>query len=85
MNEGRRWMAWMLTGGIALFAVLFFFQTRDPMILIFGLVAIGILWAVMMSVGRGGAGAPDVRVRCPACRALNLEDAKFCSQCGRAL
>ena len=26
-----------------------------------------------------------VKVRCPDCRALNEEDAKFCKQCGRGL
>ena len=29
--------------------------------------------------------ANPVRVRCPGCRALNLEAAKFCSECGRAI
>lgn len=28
---------------------------------------------------------PQVRVRCPACKALNEELAKYCSQCGKAM
>lgn len=28
---------------------------------------------------------PAVRVRCPVCKALNDESAKFCSQCGKAM
>lgn len=28
---------------------------------------------------------PMVKVRCPHCRALNDEDAKYCKQCGKAL
>ena len=30
-------------------------------------------------------GAPQVKVRCRACQALNDEAAKFCNQCGAAL
>lgn len=33
----------------------------------------------------GGQGPVQIKVRCGHCRALNNEDAKFCSQCGRAL
>jgi len=34
-----------------------------------------------------GASSPRevVKLRCPGCRALNEENAKFCSQCGQAL
>ncbi|HSK68707.1 MAG TPA: zinc ribbon domain-containing protein [Candidatus Limnocylindria bacterium] len=39
--------------------------------------------------GQGGAGEKPgeqrVMVRCRSCRALNAEDAKFCSQCGQPL
>ena len=31
------------------------------------------------------APAEGVKVRCPHCRALNDETAKFCGQCGQAL
>lgn len=33
----------------------------------------------------GSAAEPAVKVRCPGCRALNDEAAKFCDQCGAAL
>ena len=34
-----------------------------------------------------GSASPQevVKLRCPSCRALNEENAKFCSQCGQAL
>ena len=35
--------------------------------------------------GEGGQPAQAVKVRCAHCRALNDEDARFCSQCGQAL
>jgi hypothetical protein len=31
------------------------------------------------------ASAPEIRVRCPRCKALNEETAKFCDQCGGKL
>jgi len=33
----------------------------------------------------GPAAEPAVKVRCPGCRALNDETAKFCDQCGASL
>lgn len=41
--------------------------------------------AVKESHGRPAASEPQVKVRCPACRALNVETAKFCNQCGAAI
>jgi len=42
-----------------------------------------------LPVGRNAPGAsatePDVKVRCPKCRALNDESAKFCGQCAAPL
>ncbi len=32
-----------------------------------------------------GKAAPEVKVRCPKCQALNDEKARYCSQCGTAL
>lgn len=32
-----------------------------------------------------GQTQPEVRVRCTACKALNDEHARFCSQCGKAI
>ena len=28
---------------------------------------------------------PEIKIRCPNCRALNDETAKFCNQCGAAI
>lgn len=67
-------------------AILFFFQTRDPMVLIFGIVAAAMLWLVGLLLARDRRGlAGGVAVRCPSCRALNPEAARFCNQCGKGL
>jgi hypothetical protein len=80
--QTRAIVDWALMLAIGLFAVLFFFQTRDPMILIFGIIAA----SVYHFVRRGSrAQGTEIRVKCIACGGLNLEDAKFCSQCGRAM
>ena len=82
----------VLAGALVLFGLLFFFQTKDPMILLMALLATGALYVVLLVLrllagGAGGPGgaAPQVRVRCRDCRALNLEDARYCGQCGRPL
>ncbi|RYG61882.1 zinc ribbon domain-containing protein [bacterium] len=31
------------------------------------------------------SGREVIKVRCPACRTLNDEDAKFCDECGKPL
>jgi hypothetical protein len=36
-------------------------------------------------LGGGPAAEPAVKIRCPGCRELNDERAKFCDQCGAAL
>ena len=79
--------AYVVAGLVGVFSVLFFFQTRDPMILIFGLMSAGMLFGVvwLVSASRGGALGGRVMVRCPSCRGLNAEDARFCSQCGKAM
>lgn len=33
--------------------------------------------------GKPAGPAPAVKIRCPACKALNEEHARFCSQCGK--
>ncbi len=81
---------WMLVtmAVMAALGVLVFFQTRDPMAVILfillpamALTGVHVLNATLEALrGRGG-----VRVKCRACQALNLEDAKFCSQCGQAM
>ena len=73
-----------LTGLFAVLGILLFFQTRDPMILIFAVIAAGIL-NLVLGVGAFRAGATQVRVKCRSCGALNLDDAKYCSQCGRSM
>jgi hypothetical protein len=78
--------AFVASGLVIAFAVLFFFQTRDPMILIFGLMAAGMVWVVallvrLLSGGMGGG----VVLRCPSCRGLNPESARFCNGCGKGL
>lgn len=85
MDESRQWLTRGLVVSVALFSLLFFFQTKDPMILVFGVIAAVILWSLLARGGRWVETPTQIRVRCTACRALNLEDAKFCSSCGRAL
>jgi len=82
--------AWLTAGVLVVLGVLLFFQTRDPMILIFGVMGAGTLLVVLAVIGllRTGVDAisrPGIRVKCGSCGALNLEDAKFCSQCARSI
>jgi hypothetical protein len=74
---------------ILVFAIGSFLQTRDPMILIFGVIAGGTVALVMALVKRGLASndaRPElVKLRCRACQSLNPETARFCNACGKAL
>lgn len=82
------WLPWVVAAGVLALAVSLFFQTKDPMVLVFGLIVAAIAYVLARHRGRLSPlapGAVQVRVRCPACRALNPEDAKFCAQCGRAI
>lgn len=82
----KRVVSLILTVAIAGFSILFFFQTKDPMILIFGIVAAGLVLGVLIVARLLRSGLfGGVRVRCRECSALNLEDAKFCSQCAQAI
>ena len=87
----RRWLPAALALVVGILAILFFFQTRDPMVLIFGVIAAFMILAIasaMTGGGFGGFGPPDagaVRVRCASCRALNPEDARYCNQCGKPM
>lgn len=40
---------------------------------------------VQKLVNRDASGQTQVKVRCPQCKTLNDEDAKFCDNCGHAL
>lgn len=77
--------AWVVSGAFLALSILFFFQYKDPMMLIFGLIVPAMLLFGLLVLGllRGGIGG--VRVRCRECSALNLEDARFCAQCGRPM
>ena len=81
----RTYPWWFFLGAFAIVVagVLFFFQTRDPMLLFFGLIAAGMFWLVV-HLSRSGAGS-GVFVRCGSCRSLNPEAARFCNQCGKGL
>ena len=93
-----RWILSAIAVAIITFAVLFFVQTRDPMILIFGIIAAFMALAIFRPYrywgwgygpmwGYGPAQPPTeiVKVRCAACRALNEENARFCHQCGKPM
>jgi len=98
-NDAWRWALYALPGLLFVFAILFFFQTRDPMILIFGIVGSAIAAAAMRGwrggyygYGPGYGWGPTiaqtievVKVRCASCRALNEEAARFCQQCGKPM
>lgn len=79
--------AWVTMAVLVALGVLFFFQTRDPMIMIFFIVFPAMILGVVLVLDflaralRGGVGG--VRVKCRECAALNLEDARFCSACGK--
>ena len=84
MDRSSHW-TWIVAGLLFALSVAFFFRYKDPMILAFGVIAGGlVLWA-RTAMGGWGGGAADIRVRlkCRECQAHNLEDAKYCSQCGR--
>lgn len=51
-QERKATLQLLLMLGIGLFAVLFFFQTRDPMILIFGIIAAAMLFMVMRQMSQ---------------------------------
>ena len=81
MDDGtRRWLRWGIGSLVIVLSILFFFQTRDPMLLIFGIIA-----TTMVAVSLRPPSGVLIRVKCTACGALNEEHAKFCSQCGRAI
>lgn len=95
MAEEPRALRWAMLGvalGVAALAVLMFSRTGDPMLLVFGGLAATL--AALAMVPRGWyphswhPGPPPgavVRVRCASCRALNLEEARFCGQCGKPM
>lgn len=76
--------AWAVTIALGAFGILFFFQTKDPMILILSVIAAGVILAVVTLIPRLSGGAM-VRIKCRACAGLNVEDAKFCAHCGQPI
>lgn len=74
-----------LAAAVLLLGVVFFFRYKDPMILVFALLAAVAAAAVAFVAGslRGAVGG--ARVRCGACERLNVEDARFCVDCGRPM
>ena len=80
---------------VFLLAALLFFQTRDPIVLVFGfvfaLVVAGMLrprrWYGYWHPGYGAPQQPPpvVRVKCSSCGALNDEHARYCSACGKPM
>ena len=78
------WWLYVVSAALVVFGVLFFFQTRDPMILLFGFVAAGMFWLVVHLM-RGAAGPSGTLLRCPSCRNLNPGNARYCNQCGKEL
>jgi hypothetical protein len=82
-----RYPLWLYLASVAIgmFAVLFFFQTRDPMILIFGIILAAMLWLAMYFARAPNGFRGTVMLRCGSCRGLNPESAKFCNQCGKGL
>lgn len=80
--------AW-IGNGVALLlvalGVLFFFMTKDPMILIFALVAAAIALVIANAARLRPPQAEVVRVRCRECSGLNPEAARHCMACGRPL
>lgn len=89
-DSSRRAVALLATLAVGVLTVLYFFQTRDPMMLVFGIIAASLVWVV--ASGRAGwgsaAGVPpaqQIRVKCRSCGGLNPEDAKYCNACGKSL
>ncbi len=66
---------------LAVVGVLFFLQYKDPMILIFAVIAATMVAAVFGAFPRYASSGDSIQVRCRACSALNRESAKFCDQC----
>ena len=66
-----------------LFGVVFFLQTRDPRVIVFGAIAAGVVALLARGVGAPGAGR--VAARCRECRAPNPEGARSCNECGKPM
>lgn len=79
--------AWIVGGLLFAFGVLFFVQTKDPMILVMavfsGAIVLGI--GLLVAAAASGALGGGVKVRCRACAALGPEGAAYCGSCGERL
>lgn len=72
-----------LAGSLAMFGLIGFLDSGNFLFVLGGALAAGVVFAgSRLLLPREESG---VRVRCRECQALNAEDAKFCSQCGRAV
>jgi hypothetical protein len=77
--NGLAWVAsglMVLIGGLA---VLLYIQQSDPMLLIFGIIAAGLVGLVFV------LSQFLQRKACAACHASNSSGAKFCAQCAKPL
>lgn len=92
------WVGPALGAVVFLLAALLFFQTRDPMVMVFGFVFAVVISSMLRPwrwYGYGHwhpwYGAPQqppqqiVKVKCVSCSALNDEHARYCSQCGKPM
>lgn len=91
-SGGVRIPVWasIAAGVLVVLSVLFFFQTKDPMILLFGVVAAAMLVLVAVAIAFLAALAPrlsggGVQVRCRACGALSPAASRYCGACGKEL
>lgn len=87
MPDGRRRLGFAVAFlvGLLLLSVYAFFETGDPMVLLFGILACLLLaagYAVVRGLARHDSG---IRLKCTSCAGLNLDGARFCSACGKAL
>jgi len=94
------WIRPVVAFGVMALAALLFFQTRDPMILVFGLFGAIFVSALFRPYRWYGWGHPwwgpgwygpmqppqqVVKVKCASCSALNDEHARYCQQCGKPM
>jgi hypothetical protein len=97
-RTGWQFAAPIIAVVIMALAVLFYFQTRDPAVIIFGFIGAVLISSLLRPWRWYGYGHPGwgpgwwgpaqppqqiVKIKCASCGALNDEHARFCSQCGK--